>query len=173
MLSPKKVIRQHSKVFRNERGLAVLEMIPVIIVVGVMLRYSYGFFGVIHSATLQSIAARNYAFETFRHRSNLSILREGTYRADYRYKLGARLHGIKDERFPSLGDPKWEPSLRPITFPGDLKDTVGSNSFSARKNEQNKLTSPDAKYDRDVGEGVNSVWLAIRYGMCLDHRCGD
>ncbi len=64
------------KHFQIINGMAVREMIPVMIVIVIVLRYTYGFFGVLQSATIQSIAVRNYAFETFRHRSRLSYLRE-------------------------------------------------------------------------------------------------
>lgn len=157
----------------NARGMAVLEMIPVIIVVAFMLKYSYGFFGVIHSASLQSIAARNYAFETFRHRSRLNYLREGDSNAKNTYKKGTRVHGVRDEKKPVNSDPLWDAGARPISFPDSGGSSAAPQSFSARVREQNRLTSPDAKYDDTIGDGTKDVWLAIRYGMCIDAQCGN
>jgi hypothetical protein len=153
----------------SESGLAVLEMIPVIIVVMVLLRYTYGFFGVIHSATLQSIATRNYAFETFRHRSRLVYLRETIIQARSQYKLGVRLHGIRDENSALSGSPFWEVARRDISFPIRDVDRLGTDSYSSRSADLDKIVV-GKRYEAD---GVNPVWLALRYGMCIDFQCGD
>ncbi len=157
---------------QNQKGMAVMEMIPVIIVVMVMLRYSLGFFGVIHSATLQSIAARNYSFETFRHRSRLTYLREINVDKKNRYLLGVRIHGISDENFKetAAGDADWVVSRRDITYPPRDTELLGTNSFAGRMNDQ-KSISPGKRYSD--GDGVNPVWLSIRYGMCVDFKCGE
>lgn len=155
----------------NEKGMAVLEMIPVMIVIVVVLRYTYGFFGVIQSATLQSIAVRNYAFETFRHRSRLSYLREvGTVEDRFKYRKGMRLHGVRDENSTLSSTPDWDVSVRDITFPPKETDVLGSNSFLSRIQEQNNIRVGRRYSESD---GVNPVWLAIRYGMCVDYKCGD
>lgn len=156
----------------NNKGMAVLEMIPVIIVVMVMLRYSLGFFGVIHSATLQSIAARNYSFETFRHRSRLTYLREIGAERRSQYLKGVRIHGISDENFTesSSGDAEWVVSRRDITYPPREADLLGSNQFSSRINDQKNIAPARRFTDAD---GVNPVWISIRYGMCIDFKCGD
>lgn len=153
----------------NDKGMAVLEMIPVIIVVAVLLRYTYGFFGVIQSATVQSIAARNYAFETFRHRARLNYLRENTFSPDGKYEKGVRVHGIKDENSLSMDNPKWEVGRRNIIFPSDDPTPLGGNEFTARKNSQNNIQSGRANTTAEA----SPVWLAIRYGMCVDYNCGD
>ena len=57
------LINQHLK---NDHGMAVLEMIPIMIIVVLLLSFSFGFFGLIHTGILNSIGARNYAFETFK-----------------------------------------------------------------------------------------------------------
>ncbi len=162
--------RQKKKLF-NQKGMAVLEMIPVMIVIVVVLRYTYGFFGVIHSATVQSIAVRNYAFETFRHRSRLSYLREVSSLDDrFKYRKGMRLHGVRDENARLSSTPDWDVTVRRITFPAKEAEVLGSNGFLSRIQEQNKINVGRRYSD---GDGVDPVWLAIRYGMCIDHRCGD
>lgn len=55
--------RQRSSI-NNEKGMAVLEMIPILVVFVLFINFSLGFFGAIHSGILNSIASRNYAFET-------------------------------------------------------------------------------------------------------------
>lgn len=165
------MLRKSRQFFKkNSKGMAVLEMIPVMIVVVIVLRYTYGFFGVIHSATLQSIAVRNYSFETFRHRSRLSYLRETIIEDKIKYKKGARLHGIRDENSAITGSPFWDITVRDITFPKKDANRLGSNNFKARVSDQSNI-----RYGRRFteGDGVDPVWLAIRYGMCVDYKCGE
>lgn len=162
-----KVKRMSSKRKFNERGSAVLEMIPVLIVVMVLMRYTYGFFGLIQSATLHSIAARNYAFETFRHRSNLRYLREGS--SDLKvnnppFKKGTRVHGIGDRREKALV-PIWYVERMPILYPFSEQKKEGPRSLSSRMSQQANL---DPKKRFSEGDGTDYVWLAIRYGMCID-----
>lgn len=163
-------IRPMNKILINKKGTAILEMIPVIIVLMVLLRYTYGFFGIIQSATLQSIAARNYSYETFRHRSRLGYLREGAIEARTEYKKGVRLHGIRDESSNVTATPDWDVARRDISFPPRKVDKIGSDSYVARSSEQYNIRVGRRYAD---GDGVNQVWLAIRYGMCVDFRCGD
>ncbi len=158
------------KLFKDSRGMAVLEMIPVIIVVMVLLRYTYGFFGVIHAATMQSIAVRNYSFETFRHRSRLSYLREAMVTEKIKYKKGMRLHGVRDENSVVTTDPEWDVATRDISFPPRDVDKLGSTSYASRMTDQRNINA-GTRYSE--GEGANPVWLAIRYGMCVDFQCGD
>jgi hypothetical protein len=160
-----------SRSFANQDGMAVLEMIPVMIVIVVVLKYTYGFFGVIQSATIQSIAVRNYAFETFRHRSRLSYLREvDTLEDRFKYRKGMRLHGVRDENSRASATPDWDVTVRNITFPTKESDILGSSAFLSRIQEQKNITV-GRRYSE--GDGVNPVWLAIRYGMCIDHKCGE
>lgn len=163
------MLKQRRRRSLNNKGLAVLEMIPVIIVVGVMLRYTYGFFGVIQAATLQSIASRNYAFETFRHRSSLVYFREARYENKGKYTKGVRVHGVRDEESPNTNTPEWWVARRNISFPVSNPPQAGGDNFRARMNGQSSI-----RYGR-ANETVDAapVWLAISYGICIDHRCGE
>lgn len=158
------------KLLKNAKGMAVLEMIPVIIVVMVLLRYTYGFFGVIHAATVQSIAVRNYTFETFRHRSHLSYLRESIITDKIKYTKGVRLHGVRDENSVVTTDPDWDVARRDISFPPRNIEKLGSESYASRLTEQRNINAGKRYSD---GDGANPVWLAIRYGMCVDFQCPD
>lgn len=164
------MLMANKKSRKNEKGMAVLEMIPVIIVVMVLLRYSYGFFGVIHAATVQSIAVRNYSFETFRHRSRLGYLRETTILPKILYKQGMRLHGIRDENSSASNDPEWDVARRDISFPPRKDDVQGATSYSSRLTDQANIKAGKRYSD---GDGASPVWLSIRYGMCVDFQCRD
>lgn len=147
---------------KGEGGMAVLEMIPVIVVVMVMLRYSYGYFGVIHSATVQSIAVRNYTFESFRHRSRLTYLREGS---QTKYKDLVRIHGVQGEG-AGTDNAYWIVGRRNIAFAPNPENAVGSDNFQQRMNEQRNVIAGKRFSE---GDGVSDVWLAIRYGICIDY----
>jgi hypothetical protein len=65
----------------NQKGIAMFEAVVLMIVFAVIVTYSIGFFGAIHTGIKNSIASRNLAFETFRNRSNLSYRRVCDVRA--------------------------------------------------------------------------------------------
>lgn len=156
--------------YAKQRGMAVLEIVPVIIVISVLLRYTYGFFGVIHGATVQSIAVRNYTFETFRHRFRLDMLREADYSQKNKYLKGVRVHGVRDENSMSVnGDPQWHVARRNIMFPSGNVQDDGQSNFQQRMNQQNKIAYGSQNTDIDA----SPVWLAIRYGICIDYKCGN
>ena len=54
----------------------MIETVPLIVIFVVMTSFAMGFYGVVQTAILHSIAARTYSFETFRQRSNLYYFRE-------------------------------------------------------------------------------------------------
>lgn len=165
---------------RSEDGLASVEMVPILLLFAMLFNFTLGFFGVIHSGILSSIAARNYAFETFRNRPNLTYLRDEVEKSmsaeiDSRYtKVGYRFHGIIGEN----GNATWVATKRPIKFTeangqdeplGDLTDhstlvrTIQSTGkvsdiFTGRKADEGK-------------SGVNPVWIQTLYGICLNETC--
>src|SRR3954467_9209445 len=60
----------------NQKGIALLETVPLLVIFVMLMSYGFGLYGMIHTAVLHSIAARTYSFETFRQRTNLSYFRE-------------------------------------------------------------------------------------------------
>jgi hypothetical protein len=58
-----KIKRQFKK---SEKGMAIMETIPVLFLLVLVFNFSLGFFGAIHSGILNSIASYNYTLETFR-----------------------------------------------------------------------------------------------------------
>ncbi|MEZ0393094.1 MAG: hypothetical protein ACAH59_12810, partial [Pseudobdellovibrionaceae bacterium] len=84
----------------NSRGNAMIEIVPILAIFILILNFSLGFFGLIHSGIMNSIAARNYAFETFRNRADLRYLRDAASSdTEFTYtKSQVRFHAIKSER---------------------------------------------------------------------------
>lgn len=160
------------KLIHNQNGMAVLEMIPIMIIIVVLMNFAYGFFGVIHTGILNSIAARNYAFETFRHRSSLLYFRERSAddnNLDTYHSLHARYHGIaSDRRNPSSTDPV--ATEREISFTeGFGNPDIKGLSPSVHLQEVLSIRDDGTRYNDK--EGVNPVWIRPMYGLCLNAKC--
>ena len=84
------MLRQFKK---SEKGMALVETIPVLFMLVLVFNFSLGFFGAIHSGILNSIGSYNYALETFRYRSNLMYFRPGADTANYKLSKN-RVHGV-------------------------------------------------------------------------------
>lgn len=165
------------KSMRGQKGISTVELIPVLLLFALLFNFSLGFFGVIHSGILNSIAARNYAFETFRNRANLTYLRDvdvGQKDAFYT-KMNFRFHGITSEGHTDLD---WYATQRPIKFT-DLKNGVENKA----KKEDHGLVRQVAdtgkasdvftgKTPEDGRNGTSPVWIRVLYGICLNSKCG-
>lgn len=154
------------KTLQNQKGMAVIEMIPMMIITAVIINFSFGFFGVIHSGILQSMAARNYAFETIRHRANYTYFRDADDLATYR-KVGSRLHTIRSDT--SSETLEFVATRRSIQYlvgkyvPIEDKGTVQDHTTEVLN------VKPGEQYtDKD---GVTEVWVKPMYGICLNAKC--
>lgn len=159
---------------KNNKGNAVLEVIPVIIILTILLRYSFGFFGIIHTGILNSIASRNYAFETFRHRAMLNYFRAKLTSNGYKVDSlkDNRYHGIYSEKHISLNSsPEFWATTRSIMFPPIEVADVKGGSEDYHNSKIMADVHPGVRYDK--GEGVDPVWIRTRYGICLNSGCGD
>ena len=55
---------------KNQRGVAFVEMLPLLALFVILFGLTFGFWDSIHRGVLQSIAARHYAFEVINNRSH-------------------------------------------------------------------------------------------------------
>lgn len=168
---------------KSQRGLASIEMVPILLLFAMIINFTLGFFGVIHSGILNSIASRNYAFETFRNRPNLAYLRDiGSGRAleqevEARYsRAGFRFHGILSEANGGLQ--QWIATQRPIRFTdvGTLDEKLGlaSEHETLVRTIQSDGKTSDVFTGQQAGDGrsgVNPVWIQTLYGICLTAQC--
>lgn len=152
---------------RNNKGMAAFEMIPVLLIVVLLVNYSLGFFGVIHTGILNSIASRNYAFETFRNRSNLiyfsSTSTDGVVTKYDKQKF--RFHGTTSEKNTRN---EWVATARRIDF-FSFNNRV-ENSGTVQEHQKNIGALPDG---RNTTVKANPVWIKTQYGICLDATCGS
>lgn len=155
----------------KQKGMAIFEVIPVMVIVILFVTFSFGFFGVIHTGILTSMSARNYTIETFRHRADLIYMRSTTDTSyiDIHYKNdGARFHGTVDR---PLGTPSsvetWNAVGRKIDFMRE------SDAEGNEKNIHNRVISRQSLAGRWEIDGVNPVWVKSGYGICINSACGD
>lgn len=168
---------------RSQEGMASVEIVPILLLFAMLFNFTLGFFGVVHAGILNSIAARNYAFETFRNRTNLTYLRDvdlrpATEEIQARYtKVGFRFHGIISEN--NRGSQDWIATQRPIRFTdaGGMDEALGDKgdhttlvrSIQSVGKVSDTFTGMTAEEGKS---GVNPVWLQTLYGICLNSTCG-
>lgn len=152
---------------KNQKGMAMIESISLVIVFLTLFWYSIGFWGVIHTAILNSIAARTYAFETFRHRSHLWHFRSRAIDTKWTYHtVGARLHGTNTDATPDSAGRAYATERRLAMFnENEPQGRSTSEHMNARSSVQ------DGKRNNSVS--LDPVWVLIQVGICLNASCGD
>jgi hypothetical protein len=163
-------MKKPNSIQKNEKGMAMIEALPLIIVFVMMLSFGLGFFGVIQTAILHSISARAYAFETFRGRANLNYFREDGSALDaskgplYLGTKGFRYHAIQHE---VDGRALFVATTRNIAMgtvePKDsgLSQTHNIDIYQILERGRNTKTN------------VNPAWIMVGYGICLNSSCGN
>lgn len=154
----------------------MIEIVPILAIFILIVNFSLGFFGLIHSGILNSIAARNYAFETLRNRADLNYLRDSLNQSsenlNFTYRnSGLRFHVVKNEEDLNENSDSFFATRRPIRFPDNSADEPLNNSSAYHE----RITAiVEGKRASDVGieEGVNPGWIRTAYGICLNADCG-
>lgn len=153
----------------NENGQAMLEAVPLMSVFVILMAYGLGLFGVIHSGILFSMSARNYAFETFRNRTNTEIFRySGNAKTSNLVgfkEVGFRYHLVSDGMADQNSDVT--ASKRPIIM-GLNRRPTGEDSLTHNQNIYGEIITGE----RNQTVGVHPAWLMIGYGLCIDAQCG-
>ncbi len=152
---------------KNNKGMATLEALPLLVIFLVFISYGMGFFGFIHTGILHSIAARAYIFETMRNRTNVTYFREnltGITSPIHFKNIGMRFHIIQNEDITTAeGD--ITATSRPIAIGRELER---SNASVADHN-----TKIFALQARNQNVAVSPAWVMVGYGLCLNVGCGD
>ena len=153
----------------NERGLAMIETLPILIIFVVLLSFGLGFFGFIHTAIMNSMAARTYAFETFRNRSDVTYFRDRKANNIFtHYKnMGNRFHTIDSEAKIGQNLPEGQyATTRDIAFGRKIANS------EANENDHNRKIYEIASRNRE-GVEASPAWVMVGYGLCIDAKCGD
>jgi len=170
-----------SSAVKNEKGMAVLEIIPILFIYMLLINFSLGFFGAIHAGILHNIAARNYAFETMRHRSNLVYHRVVSPTNNFASR-GYRFGGIIFDN-ATLADVSFTAPKRPIAFTSAFGGNDSANGIDL--SERGPAGEPNAKtlhnttvnglnnLARNENISVGQIWIKSLYGICINSQCGD
>jgi len=148
---------------KNQSGMAMIEAVPLLVIFVMMMSFGLGFYGAIHTATLNSIAGRTYAFETFRQRSNLTYFREDGSGLDnpMHYKTkGFRFHGISHETDLRTS---FVSTLRPIAIGREL---ASDGNVTIHNQDIYGIEARNQK------TSVSPIWVMVGYGICIDAGCG-
>lgn len=162
--------KKNCSLLANHRGLALIETLPILIIFVVLFGYGLGMFGFVHTGIMNSMAARTYAFETFRNRTDLTYFRDE--KSDDSYldfsKIGNRIHSISSEKNidRSLGEDQYA-TTRPLVLGRREPD-----SKSKADDHNNKIYEIVGR-NRKGGVEVSPGWVMVGYGICLNLRCGD
>ena len=137
---------------KNQRGIAVVEMLPLLVVFVILFGLTFGFWTSIHSGTLSSIAARHYAFEVINNRTHFVYHRDTIPPEDddYYKKNGYRFFAVVDEQ------PTSNLKLKPLDHRINLFDG-GKTGITEFLNNTTK---------------ANPIWIKTGYGICLNFECG-
>ncbi len=171
---------------RNQKGMAALEVVGIFAVIMILFNFSLGFFGVIQTGILKSMAARNYAMETYRFRSNLDFFwredADPTNLSKFR-KFGNRFHGIISEFSDDSQRDKWVATARPISFVSSFGGTdQDGNDYSRTPQADTAVTlhNQTVYQIRDDGKALLDdkdkykaypVWIKTVYGICINYDC--
>lgn len=151
---------------KNQSGLAIIETLPILVIFIMLIGYGLGFFGVVHSSILNSIAARNYAFETFRNRTNLEYFRDRKSGSEDLYSnIGNRTHGINAEQ--TSGGTGVYATTRPLAIGREIERSPASQV------DHNLQVFNIIGRNRQGGVEVSPVWIMVGYGICINANCGD
>lgn len=151
---------------QNEKGLAMIETVPLLVIFFVLISFGMGFYGMIHTAILHSIAARTYSFETFRNRTNLTFFREdlsGMSQPLHFKNKQWRYHAISHESDRTL---KFVATTRPIAY---ARDVAQVQDGDVRTTHNNRIFGILPRNERVE---VNPAWIMVGYGICLNAKCG-
>lgn len=169
---------------KSERGSAAFEVIAIFAVIMILFNFGLGFYGVVQTGILKSMAARNYAMETYRFRSNLDFFwreNQGTDQLSKYREFGNRFHGVTSEY--ASGSDRWPATARPISFISSFGGTdqdgnnysvvAGADSNLALHNQTVYTIKDDGQPLLDDKDKYKAypVWIKTVYGICINADC--
>lgn len=167
-------MKKNKRTFKKtERGMALVESIPVLFTIVILFNFTLGFFGAIHSGILNSIASYNYTLETFRFRSNLMYFRPGAdFKINYK-KAMTRVHGtIQDGNVPTEQRDIWPATVRKVSFPDNIKGDGDSHKFVDGGPNGTGIWSVTSESEgKESMPATPEIWIKTVYGICLNAEC--
>lgn len=178
------IFNQFQRREKKQKGMASVEAIVSIYIFVILVIFSLGFFGVVHTGIVNSIAARTYAFNTFENRTHLIYHRGSSGNPDRpavaisHRKKEYRLHGITSENPEGV---EWIVTERHLAFATnpanfELNQTENQTShldMTRREKDGVNVLERGGQGNRAGRPRFNPVWVKATYGICLNARCGD
>lgn len=171
---------QKKKKKSNDKGMALIEAIPVLFMVVLVFNFSLGFFGAVHSGILNSIGSYNYTMETFRFRSNLIYFRPGAGTANYAKSMN-RVHGVIGDGYAKqdMQRGRWPATVRSIVVSGVNKleaahDPERVDHTYVNRNNTTSVWSAISSFTASSEEEAPltpEIWVKTVYGICLNADC--
>jgi hypothetical protein len=154
------------KTLKSQKGIAVLETVPLLVVFIMLMSFGMGLFGVVHTAVLHSIAARTYSFETYRQRTNLNYFREDGSGLNPSTSFNFKKKGWRYQAVQHENDQRnlFIATVRPIQ--------LGTSAPAGDSTETTNNPSIYSMQTRNTKTSVSPVWVMVGYGICMDANCG-
>ena len=168
----------------NQKGLVILESIPLILVMFVLLGATLGSWGIVHTAIMNSIASRHNAFFVLNHRSELAYKRDFGRRQypnttlidphqEFFTEKGRRFFFVQDEDFDNSRKNSTA-TLRFVNFIAKDETYDGQPNFLRTALDHRDIMNQRVQ---DLGQEnrtkVAKAWIMVAYGICLTATCGD
>lgn len=180
------------KLCSSNRGVALVEMLPILVICVVLVSVTIGLWGITYSAVLQSVSARHYAFEVLNNRSHFEYHRDydpntisgsgAVYGIsnkaedkDYHGNIGMRLFMVVGDTQLNPGAPFATERNINLFSAANPQQTKGGLIKSSKKdpNWHNNSTWGGGNGKDFRIEPVNPIWIMTGYGICLNYSCGD
>ncbi len=160
-----------NEIISNNRGIAILETLPMLVLFTMILGYAIGLWGVVHTAIHNSMGARAYALSTFNQRTDLTVLRDTSNApADQQYQtIGFRLHSIFTDEVEYDDSPHYV-TRRSISIQDSLQSLESQDPPPPPATTHNENVHAVGLESRIR---VNPVWVQTTYGICLNTNCGE
>ncbi|MBT4760477.1 MAG: hypothetical protein HOO06_02160 [Bdellovibrionaceae bacterium] len=166
------------KLLKEKKGMATIEVLPLLILFIILFSYGLGLFGFIHTGILHSIAARNYAFEVIRNRSDISYFDGGTSRSSsvakthfstigYRYFAIKKIGVTEDEFYAQTRNIAFGPAFHRRAIESHQESGEIATTVLDHVNKVNAIGQ------RNRSIGVSPGWVMVAYGICVNSTCGQ
>lgn len=166
-------VKSKKRLAKNQKGMAILETIPMIFIFVMLLSFTYGFYGITQRMILSSIAARAYGFEVIRHRANVVYLRDvGPDASNHHYlQTGSRYF---TSRASEESGNTFDAEKLDVSFSRTYASEKGGNkdAHNASAYEDLSRQGPGAR-KRNSKHLFEPVWIKNGYGICLNARCAE
>lgn len=153
---------------KNQTGMAMIEVLPILVVFVVLLAFGLGLFGVVHTAILNSIGARTYAFETLSNRADVTMFRDRKATGGFTHysRIGNRVHTIDSDKASATPEGQYA-TARKIAFGLRTPSAEGTEA-----DHNNNIYNIVGRNRKSTGVSVSPAWVMVGYGICINAGCG-